>query len=231
MRSVCSFAANRAVHPHGRGDNLRRVSNPLVRDGSPPRAWGQCRTGRRNPPAVRFTPTGVGTIATLRGSLRPSAVHPHGRGDNATVRRSLSIRPVHPHGRGDNCVLADLNTNTPGSPPRAWGQCYRAQFHATRHRFTPTGVGTILWCARPRWTATVHPHGRGDNAPRGRHHTVAVNGSPPRAWGQCGSGGWNGSARRFTPTGVGTIVTKTARSAGSTVHPHGRGDNPGYGLG
>ena len=105
--TICGGSATRwcaTVHPHGRGDNRTPSSSSHSPIGSPPRAWGQCRTGRRNPPAVRFTPTGVGTIATLRGSLRPSAVHPHGRGDNATVRRSLSIRPVHPHGRGDNSI-------------------------------------------------------------------------------------------------------------------------------
>ena len=31
----------RAVHPHGRGDNLTRQMCGLLRHGSPPRAWGQ----------------------------------------------------------------------------------------------------------------------------------------------------------------------------------------------
>ena len=31
-----------AVHPHGRGDNVRMPAVDAVHDGSPPRAWGQC---------------------------------------------------------------------------------------------------------------------------------------------------------------------------------------------
>ena len=225
MRSVCSFAANRAVHPHGRGDNLRRVSNPLVRDGSPPRAWGQCRTGRRNPPAVRFTPTGVGTIATLRGSLRPSAVHPHGRGDNATASRRCSarsrftptgvgtmsascsrlfLRTVHPHGRGDNTDIPVRSERAFGSPPRAWGQSVDETAHTVVIRFTPTGVGTIAYAT---WAQ------------------VAGLGSPPRAWGQLGRRKVADGLARFTPTGVGTICGNWSAASATPVHPHGRGDN------
>ena len=225
MRSVCSFAANRAVHPHGRGDNLRRVSNPLVRDGSPPRAWGQCRTGRRNPPAVRFTPTGVGTIATLRGSLRPSAVHPHGRGDNATVRRSLSIRPVHPHGRGDNRVMLVPWADRRGSPPRAWGQCtHPFSVTTTKGGSPPRAWGQCARCTSAACGCSVHPHGRGDN-----RVTVVPwadrRGSPPRAWGQLNEPQAPVGPGRFTPTGVGTMTRRKSSHCPPPVHPHGRGDN------
>ena len=50
-------------------------------------------------------------------------------------------------------------------------------------------------------------------------------GSPPRAWGQCLARTLMPRERRFTPTGVGTIVCGAAAASGSTVHPHGRGDN------
>ena len=50
-----------------------------------------------------------------------------------------------------------------GSPPRAWGQCARAD-PATPRRL-------------------VHPHGRGDNVQAPNDGDVA-DGSPPRAWGQ-----------------------------------------------
>ena len=92
-------------------------------------------------------------------------------------------------------------------------------------RFTPTGVGTMFSSASTSSSATVHPHGRGDNdgsAATMYEHT----GSPPRAWGQLLGGRWSRCARRFTPTGVGTItVTRQSRTL-LTVHPHGRGDNP-----
>jgi len=53
----------KAVHPHGRGDNTS--SNVLTTRylGSPPRAWGQSRNDAALLEALRFTPTGVGTIA------------------------------------------------------------------------------------------------------------------------------------------------------------------------
>ena len=78
---LLSLSGN-SVHPHGRGDNLPFQPVPDVARGSPPRAWGQlwCRCSLGS--AMRFTPTGVGTIserARWRGYV---AVHPHGRGDN-----------------------------------------------------------------------------------------------------------------------------------------------------
>ena len=79
-------------------------------------------------------------------------------------------------------------------------------------RFTPTGVGTIETITLIPNALAVHPHGRGDNI-AGEVGVPLVVGSPPRAWGQCGSGGWNGSARRFTPTGVGTMRAGGPRDA------------------
>ena len=71
---------------------------------------------------------------------------------------------------------------------------------------------------------TVHPHGRGDNAYR--YDLVPTwRGSPPRAWGQCGGGDNAARIRRFTPTGVGTILRVVGRRLSPAVHPHGRGDN------
>jgi len=71
----------------------------------------------------RFTPTGVGTIAT------PSAARP--------------CPAVHPHGRGDNTRSARSSQALPGSPPRAWGQYPIGPLIPGITRFTPTGVGTI----------------------------------------------------------------------------------------
>jgi len=95
-----------AVHPHGRGDNAARLTARLGASGSPPRAWGQCGAVNGALGRVRFTPTGVGTIAQRVKSWTQSSVHPHGRGDNTPVGARAAIRA--------------------GSPPRAWGQlCIR----------------------------------------------------------------------------------------------------------
>ena len=70
--------------------------------GSPPRAWGQYLRRDLGEVAIRFTPTGVGTIST-----------------NA---RLPTGSPVHPHGRGDNQAALGIKVRNDGSPPRAWGQ-------------------------------------------------------------------------------------------------------------
>ena len=102
MRSVCSFAANRAVHPHGRGDNILNAATAIFNPGSPPRAWGQCDEALSVVLARRFTPTGVGTML-------PGAIYGH-------------LAPVHLHGRGDNIGMVAPCARLTGSPPRAWGQ-------------------------------------------------------------------------------------------------------------
>ena len=175
-----------------------------AQSGSTPRAWGQSHARDESLSVVRFTPTGVGTIAAKCGCSIADTVHPHGRGDN----------------RADLPQRADRD----GSPPRAWGQSPPAPARSAPARFTPTGVGTILSLSGRKCQKTVHPHGRGDNRAIICVYTSPA-GSPPRAWGQ-----WRMKLRsvasvRFTPTGVGTIRYQTSYSHRVAVHPHGRGDN------
>ena len=175
-----------SVHPHGRGDNLLAAERYQTAYGSPPRAWGQSRHQSASVDGVRFTPTGVGTISE-RNCLRfAGAVHPHGRGDND---QSLIRQPE----RG-------------GSPPRAWGQLAGVRGRVWSHRFTPTGVGTIKCSISAPTALTVHPHGRGDNIGE-PSRAVIFRGSPPRAWGQYLSHKRRLVSPRFTPTGVGTIIS------------------------
>ena len=56
---------------------------------------------------------------------------------------------------------------------------------------------------------TVHPHGRGDNMTDILNAATSV-GSPPRAWGQFPVLPLKTILRRFTPTGVGTILASQA---------------------
>ena len=102
IESTTRHLPRRAVHPHGRGDNTDIPVRSERRFGSPPRAWGQCPARRDDRIVIRFTPTGVGTMAASRRRCIQAAVHPHGRGDNLWY----SIGTVINH----------------GSPPRAWGQ-------------------------------------------------------------------------------------------------------------
>ena len=91
-------------------------------------------------------------------------------------------------------------------------------------RFTPTGVGTIRFPHRRLCQKSVHPHGRGDNS-LCDSTSCATDGSPPRAWGQSRRSHAKCGSRRFTPTGVGTILDYTFTITAVSVHPHGRGDN------
>ena len=152
-------------------------------------------------------------------------VHPHGRGDNrhgstwgecyggspprawgqsACCWCGAARRLVHPHGRGDNARMMVGWVQRFGSPPRAWGQS------PVHHR--------------PQRILLVHPHGRGDNRVRFPPSTRCC-GSPPRAWGQSAARTARRAARRFTPTGVGTMRAASTRRQDLAVHPHGRGDN------
>ena len=132
-----------SVHPHGRGDNAALCFGVLAYVGSPPRAWGQFRKTRPASPPARFTPTGVGTILSIVNFRDLRTVHPHGRGDNQP--RDVRRQPVA------------------GSPPRAWGQFRQRVARHRLERFTPTGVGTIVFAYTPNHSSSVHPHGRGDN--------------------------------------------------------------------
>ena len=122
-------SCTRAVHPHGRGDNAAGRPQGRPYRGSPPRAWGQRRRYRRRGLSVRFTPTGVGTTSSLALVIPSIAVHPHGRGDNEYYLLRNFLRD--------------------GSPPRAWGQLDALAAAVSALRFTPTGVGTTAFHARP----------------------------------------------------------------------------------
>ena len=184
IRFPSSPSSPPTVHPHGRGDNLVALRRQQRAGGSPPRAWGQCSRDHPAAAAVRFTPTGVGTIcASGWMCFFPS---------------------VHPHGRGDNCDNARGGNRQCGSPPRAWGQSLEKRADERHRRFTPTGVGTMAAPSTPASRNAVHPHGRGDN---GTSWTSLryCNGSSSRVWGQCWRFGARDRCHRFTPTGVGTM--------------------------
>ena len=167
------------VHPHVRGDGeLKKRIAPYL-GGSPPRAWGRPGHRGRACRAHRFTPTCVGT------ALLPSP------------------SPVHPHVRGDGVDLYVKHMVMVGSPPRAWGRLSCKPSCWASYRFTPTCVGTASGTSRPWLPTSVHPHVRGDGAPRSAAGALQL---------------------RFTPTCVGTARTSQPRIPPLPVHPHVRGD-------
>ena len=126
IRAPCVRRRAGAVHPHGRGDN------------SPSRA--------RSRLVVRFTPTGVGTIGRCHYRGGAAAVHPHGRGDNSETPSLHAINVGSPpRAWGQWYGASGVVVRRLGSPPRAWGQSLRRIAQERHARFTPTGVGTMLW--------------------------------------------------------------------------------------
>ena len=171
------------VHPHVRGDDRAIALVAVVTAGSPPRAWGRHKHQRIHRLVPRFTPTCVGTTATLRAACRSVTVHPHVRGDDAATDT--------------------LGSSPSGSPPRAWGRRRGSSVYPACRRFTPTCVGTTRGCTTPSRRDAVHPHVRGDDIwPSTR--STSSSGSPPRAWGRLSIMRTCTRAYRFTPTCVGT---------------------------
>jgi len=202
-RSVPQLTCFAMVHPHGRGEKFFSVVLGWFFLGSPPRAWGKAGPRVAARASRRFTPTGVG-----KSRWNP----PH-----------AAAGPVHPHGRGEKMATRAQATPSMGSPPRAWGKVVQHVEVESKKRFTPTGVGK----SPDGWLlgilTEVHPHGRGEKRILDALHQIG-RGSPPRAWGKGdrlrGPGGHVG----FTPTGVGKRSSALARTIGSMVHPHGRGE-------
>ena len=188
--------------------------------------WGCCRftptgvgttvqSSVSRVPSGRFTPTGVGTTF-LAGWVNRDAdgSPPRVWGQRSRCRSHAGCRTVHPHGCGDN------GGNLPDRP--------RGQ------RFTPTGVGTTrggpgigrgsggspprVWGQREgrrsvSCSATVHPHGCGDNVERPwlarSHHRFTPTGVGTTA----DRARWPVALLRFTPTGVGTTTRAAPLSA------------------
>ncbi len=213
-----------SVHPHVCGDNVTDCNRLHISRGSPPRVWGQPRRIVLRGLRSRFTPTCVGTTKTCSCDR---------------VGRS-----VHPHVCGDNVSASIVQFVVIGSPPRVWGQhavCSSADLH---WRFTPTCVGTTSLKSMFSRCSSVHPHVCGDNAAvEAARLTTAVHphvcgdndlittgeageiGSPPRVWGQRYQFHTAQQSCRFTPTCVGTTITRGERQCVIAVHPHVCGDN------
>ena len=190
-------------HPHVRGDRLTEREREAALAGSPPRAWGQARSGPPGLGVRGITPTCVGTGTTRSSTGLPSRDHPHVRGDRKPVASSTVCGP--------------------GSPPRAWGQARRQRQDGPRDGITPTCVGTGGTAGTPTRTCSDHPHVRGDRTAV-PSAVSTLTGSPPRAWGQVGRDAPDDDRRGITPTCVGTGSGGRPSRAGPRDHPHVRGD-------
>ncbi len=142
--------------------------------------------------------------------------------------RPIAGRPrdstEHPHGRGEDVAVRQHDHVGVGTPPRAWGGPYLLSLTRSFVRNTPTGVGRTGGRGDTPGGESEHPHGRGEDH-HGRADHVAVDGTPPRAWG----GPWRRVHRpdstRNTPTGVGRTRRGWSLTTTAAEHPHGRGED------
>ena len=181
-----------------------RATPAQMRSGSPPRAWGGPPWAPPGSAGPRLTPTCVGR------TLAPAACGSSG--------------PAHPHVRGEDWRDVLDSTETPGSPPRAWGGPLGGDGFGRCQRLTPTCVGRTSGRGRRRLCATAHPHVRGEDGvlteAEGRQF-----GSPPRAWGGRIPGLIVPPRLRLTPTCVGRTGESPRIVREGSAHPHVRGED------
>ena len=191
----------RTVHPHVRGDRLALAAHHHRRSAVHPHVRGDdAVVGHVRSPAVRFTPTCVGTTQRrVAGVIRlGSPPRAWGQTHSAHVR----------------CAVSD------GSPPRAWGRpCARRPSVCSRHRFTPTCVGTTVRVAWHLAVDPVHPHVRGDDYGE-RYGTDAVTRFTPTCVGTTDRRSRAATSPcRFTPTCVGTTTSPERLARAPTGSP------------
>ena len=193
-----------ADHPHGRGENIRQKAEVGSYGGPSPRAWGKLRGEVRRVARQRTIPTGVGKTIRHHRNRYQKADHPHGRGENTVRKKRMRL------GRGPS--------------PRAWGKPLGERLLDVVERTIPTGVGKTRGRSRRARRLTDHPHGRGENS-----DSMATNdkcyGPSPRAWGKPSQRTLANREYRTIPTGVGKTTPLRSRWAGTSDHPHGRGEN------
>ncbi len=88
-----------------RGEYAMQCARVFMENGSPPHAWGIWFPEICVCVAVRFTPTCVGNIKKGKGKCISATVHPHMRGEYVPITR--------------------YRVAVVGSPPHAWGICYK----------------------------------------------------------------------------------------------------------
>ena len=94
------------VHPHARGEHLRREAEKAGKTGSSPRPWGTLQQPFTRGLCTRFIPTPVGNTTATSTTPAPTPVHPHARGEHRRQRQKMAA-----------CC---------GSSPRPWGTLWPA---------------------------------------------------------------------------------------------------------
>ncbi len=195
--------ASGPVHPHARGEHLRRSHWKPAVTGSSPRPWGTQREPFPAELVDRFIPTPVGntgtkspTIIASNGSsprpwgtpalLMPSSATsrfiPTPVGNTSSRDERDDVYAVHPHARGEHLTSVKNAVGDAGSSPRPWGTLGIGVVERHGTRFIPTPVGNTSGksCSLP--SSSVHPHARGEHSTT-RLPVRVLYGSSPRPWG------------------------------------------------
>ncbi len=183
-RDAAALLADRADHPHARGENTGPQRCTANTRGPSPRAWGEHPQGKCNNYLQRTIPTRVGRTRS-RWSRR-------GR------------RPDHPHARGENATDLPRAISVTGPSPRAWGEHRRRAAARLKQRTIPTRVGRTGRRFNRRQRRADHPHARGENVTRPRIRPY-LSGPSPRAWGER-------EPTRAKPNWTRTIPTRVGRT-------------------
>ena len=191
-------------HPHERGEDVGGIAGTLLKEETPPRAWGRLllriwRTG-----CHRNTPTSVGKTARKALSAGERRKHPHERGEDRAAQ-----------------TPSDVHKET---PPRAWGRLTQLMVRRDMSRNTPTSVGKTSFFPPALLSRRKHPHERGED-PLPLARTLPSKETPPRAWGRRKSAKGGRNSGRNTPTSVGKTGRRSGPAHHGGKHPHERGED------
>ena len=130
---------------------------------------------------------------------------------------------VHPHACGEICRTRWIASPRRGPPPRVWGNRSDAGDGARQGRSTPTRVGKSRTHSKSFTPGAVHPHACGEIQNFEQVYR-AMDGPPPRVWGNRCDGVAFASEDRSTPTRVGKSIGGSRSPAARAVHPHACGE-------
>ena len=176
--------ADRADHPHTRGENIDLSILVDNVNGPSPHAWGEPPLRQATGHAFPDHPHTRGENARYSRRTGPSnGPSPHAWGEptaspaDRSATRTIPTRvgrtppgahrghtdPDHPHTRGENSVATAGLPDTDGPSPHAWGERGAGIPREAGERTIPTRVGRTARASVYMEPSSDHPHTRGEN--------------------------------------------------------------------
>ena len=197
------------VHPRACGENLEKMFDKIMSDGSSPRMRGKRTHKKHTRRRHGFIPAHAGKTRTRHSDNCPGGVHPRACGENlngkATGRFSI------------------------GSSPRMRGKPGQVSRLKRARRFIPAHAGKTPECYARAQGVGVHPRACGENL----HAVQGVGpggGSSPRMRGKQAGGDHRDDAHGFIPAHAGKTSKAAWHCPGMKVHPRACGENSSEGV-